>query len=293
MGAIARQGPHQVAQKSTRTGLSDFKTSWSKFASVTSTIPLPAIWVLLVVNVGLPADAHRLRCRAAICISASRKGAEPIIVTLPLDACGDRKVASFPAVRDELFFSVRAGLSSGGEGLDKPNQLPALEFRKLGPDRHAVADHAVRQQPEERAGELPVAPHRRAGSGLSCCPRPSPRGIQRNAWQIACHPPPRHRNRLLKDCGDRPLSWEPGQHGQLSEPDLADRTGALAGHAGGMHGDRAPTPGWNLEPQLWAARLRSLRRARRSAAQPETGGRQGCGRLTKTGHFTCYEKWTF
>src|SRR5580658_2360358 len=45
MGAMARQGPHHVAQKSTSTGLSDFKTSWSKFASVTSTIPLPAMFV--------------------------------------------------------------------------------------------------------------------------------------------------------------------------------------------------------------------------------------------------------
>src|SRR5271157_1918664 len=44
MGAMARQRPHQVAQKSTRTGLSDFRTSWSKFASVTSTIPLPAMF---------------------------------------------------------------------------------------------------------------------------------------------------------------------------------------------------------------------------------------------------------
>src|SRR5580700_732209 len=43
MGAMARQGPHQVAQKSIRTGLSDFNTSASKFASVTSTIPLLAI----------------------------------------------------------------------------------------------------------------------------------------------------------------------------------------------------------------------------------------------------------
>src|ERR1700690_98934 len=41
---MARQGPHHVAQKSTSTGLSDFNTSWSKFASVTSTIPLPAIF---------------------------------------------------------------------------------------------------------------------------------------------------------------------------------------------------------------------------------------------------------
>src|SRR5580692_10941105 len=43
MGAIARQGPHHVAQKSTSTGVSDFSTSWSKFESVTSIIPLPAI----------------------------------------------------------------------------------------------------------------------------------------------------------------------------------------------------------------------------------------------------------
>src|ERR1700730_3988469 len=121
---------------------------------------------------------------------------------------------------------------------------------------------------------------------------------------------------------------EPGQHRELSELDSADRTGALAGHAGGVRRGRALTPGWNLESQLWAALPRSLRRARRSDLQPETGGRQGrgkdapwkspkadfptalgnpakcagfplshrlggCGRLTKTGHFTCYEKRTF
>src|SRR6266567_6392799 len=43
IGAMARQGPHQAAQKSTSTGVSDFRTSWSKFESVTSTIPFPAI----------------------------------------------------------------------------------------------------------------------------------------------------------------------------------------------------------------------------------------------------------
>src|ERR1039457_6889035 len=59
--------------------------------------------------------------------------------------------------------------------------------------------------------------------------------------------------------------------------------GALAGHAGGLHRDRAPTPGWNLEPQLWAARLRSLRRARRSDPQPETGVRQGRGKDARRG----------
>src|ERR1700690_1395282 len=43
IGAIARQGPHQAAQKSSRTGLSDFSTSESKLASVTSTVVLLAI----------------------------------------------------------------------------------------------------------------------------------------------------------------------------------------------------------------------------------------------------------
>jgi hypothetical protein len=43
MGAKARQGPHQAAQKSTKTGVSDFKTSWSKLVSVTSKIELLAI----------------------------------------------------------------------------------------------------------------------------------------------------------------------------------------------------------------------------------------------------------
>src|SRR5690242_6191504 len=43
MGAMARHGPHQAAQKSTNTGVSDFSTSLSKFASVTSIIPFAAI----------------------------------------------------------------------------------------------------------------------------------------------------------------------------------------------------------------------------------------------------------
>src|SRR5271165_2593096 len=43
MGAMARQGPHQAAQKSSSTGLSDFNTSESKLASVTSTVVLLAI----------------------------------------------------------------------------------------------------------------------------------------------------------------------------------------------------------------------------------------------------------
>ena len=121
---------------------------------------------------------------------------------------------------------------------------------------------------------------------------------------------------------------EPGQHDQFSEPDFADRTGALARNAGRLYRHRPSTPGRKLEPQLRAALPRSLRRARQSYPQPQTGGRQGrgkdapwksqttdfptalgnpakyagfplshrlggCGGLTETGHFTCYEKRTF
>src|SRR5271167_102232 len=111
MGAMARQGPHHVAQKSTSTGLSDFKTSWSKFASVTSTIPLPACdGVDLVVLVSVPAISISPRCNVALFGGRSiesgrsrdpgrfyecvpRPGAKPIIAPLPFDAGGGSKVA--------------------------------------------------------------------------------------------------------------------------------------------------------------------------------------------------------
>src|SRR5690348_14085338 len=93
MGAIARQGPHQVAQKSTSTGLSDFNTSWSKFASVTSTIPLPAIFFLLVVNAAMSADAPSSGVAGPgdMYECVPNGGAELPIVTLRLDAMGGGK----------------------------------------------------------------------------------------------------------------------------------------------------------------------------------------------------------
>src|SRR5580704_1353703 len=47
-GEIILQGPHHPAQKSTRTGCSLCSTSWSKFASVTSTTKtlVPAMFLL-------------------------------------------------------------------------------------------------------------------------------------------------------------------------------------------------------------------------------------------------------
>ena len=47
VGASIRQGPHQVAQKSTRTGLSDFSTTSSKLFSVTT---ISAIICLLSIS---------------------------------------------------------------------------------------------------------------------------------------------------------------------------------------------------------------------------------------------------
>jgi len=48
-GAIMRQGPHQGAQKSTRTGISLFSTSASNVASVTTVAaPLPLVTSALV-----------------------------------------------------------------------------------------------------------------------------------------------------------------------------------------------------------------------------------------------------
>src|ERR1700693_4375045 len=93
IGAIARQGPHQVAQKSTRTGLSDFKTSWSKFASVTSTIPLPAIFFLLVENVAPSADAPpSFVAGPGDLLGCPFWGGQPFILTLMFDAWAEQRV---------------------------------------------------------------------------------------------------------------------------------------------------------------------------------------------------------
>src|SRR5947207_14791108 len=58
-GAMARQGAHQTAQKSTRTGTEDFRISASKLESVTSTVFSLAMTGLLTMKNGLPRQ-HRL-----------------------------------------------------------------------------------------------------------------------------------------------------------------------------------------------------------------------------------------
>src|SRR5271170_5753017 len=101
MGAMARQGPHQVAQKSTSTGLSDFKTSWSKFASVTSTIPLPAISISPRCNVALVGGRSHVsettngrgRDPGRFYECVPQPQAKPIIAPLPFDAGAGSKVA--------------------------------------------------------------------------------------------------------------------------------------------------------------------------------------------------------
>src|SRR5580698_6600974 len=57
IGARARQGPHHVAQKSTKTGVSDLSTSWSKFESVTSMMPFAAI----TSSLGAPGNRPRVK----------------------------------------------------------------------------------------------------------------------------------------------------------------------------------------------------------------------------------------
>src|SRR5580692_4383920 len=161
MGAIARQGPHQVAQKSTRTGLSDFSTSWSKFASVTSTIPLPAMFSFsYVVNVALSADAPSEGAAAFgdlyECIPFGRL---TLYRNTAIGCQGrgkSRKMVGRPRTGSEPDSNRRSPLAllfwrclGWTQRLDVADQLPALRLRQAGPYRHTLAHNAIGQQPEQ------------------------------------------------------------------------------------------------------------------------------------------------
>jgi hypothetical protein len=95
---------------------------------------------------------------------------------------------------------------------------------------------------------------------------------------------------------------EPGQHGDISEPDVADRAGALAGTLAGctvtvhQHLDRTLSlsngphclgryderGGPILHSKLMAGK-----------AVEETPPRRRLREINETGHFTCYKKRTF
>jgi transposase len=60
---------------------------------------------------------------------------------------------------------------------------------------------------------------------------------------------------------------EPGQHGQLPESQLADRTGAMESESGGLHGDDAPASGRDLKPHSRAAPAGPIQRAGRGLGQ--------------------------
>src|ERR1700728_4821964 len=64
VGDMARQGPHQGAQKSTKTGISAFRTSWSNAASVKVRVLSPAI---SLVNCSAYYDAKTARLDATRC----------------------------------------------------------------------------------------------------------------------------------------------------------------------------------------------------------------------------------
>src|SRR4030088_2371941 len=110
MGARARQGPHHVAQKSTSTGVSDFKTSWSKFASVTSTIPLPAIFVLLVVT---------SRCRPTLTSSLRAGPGDLCINAYPVWGTNYYRTGLMPGGRrrSQKRLAVGEGQRSASQGL--------------------------------------------------------------------------------------------------------------------------------------------------------------------------------
>src|SRR5690242_13656177 len=81
---MARHGPHQVAQKSTSTGCSDFKTSCSKFVSFTSRIAsLPITFLQFGRSVphAMPAASPGSANR-----EIPQPEPEPHILALPLDA---------------------------------------------------------------------------------------------------------------------------------------------------------------------------------------------------------------
>src|SRR5262249_58867449 len=105
----------------------------------------------------------------------------------------------------------------------------------------------------------------------------------------------------------------------------ADPTSALASHAGRLLGDGSPAPGRHHQPDVRAASARALHLQRCGPRSKANGGARkavektragkvpkpdfptslgnpanyagfplshsfgGCGRLTKNGHFTCYE----
>src|SRR6266852_911202 len=142
---MARHGPHQVAQKSTSTGLSDFKTSWSKFASVTSTIPLPAIFFLLAVTSFCRRTLHRDGVSGPGCLP--RKGDEVIIAALTI-GCTSPRVSRKNDPRSKSAENTRRCWESR-QGFEETNHLPALGLRKPAPRRHAIFLAPVRKQPEE------------------------------------------------------------------------------------------------------------------------------------------------
>src|ERR1700736_1509020 len=55
---------------------------------------------------------------------------------------------------------------------------------------------------------------------------------------------------------------EPGQHGQLSEPEFADRGGTLASQPGWLHGDCATAFGWIDQPDARTASAGPIQRTR-------------------------------
>ena len=71
---------------------------------------------------------------------------------------------------------------------------------------------------------------------------------------------------------------ESRQHGELSESALADRSGALASHAGGLPGDGASASGWHPSLTHGPHRLGRYTAAGQATARRQNAGATGCGK---------------
>src|SRR3954452_4775335 len=97
-GATTRHGPHQAAQKSTRTGFSDSSTSAWKLLSVTS-VRLPAMWFsggsLVRGGKVLPVTIQSVVARIASALRGAsdqrRRGPQQVRPHVDLDGGGDHE----------------------------------------------------------------------------------------------------------------------------------------------------------------------------------------------------------
>jgi transposase len=78
-----------------------------------------------------------------------------------------------------------------------------------------------------------------------------------------------------------PAYGQPGQHGEYSEPAVADRTGALASDPGRLHGDDTPTPRRNVHGYSRAPAFGTVQPGRSVFGENKTRLATGCGKAAR------------